>query len=351
MRVQAYARSFTIPPAFYPAGVRFLSYRLIPMPELPEVETSRRGLAPHLEGRRVMQVTLRRKALRWPIPREIETVLPQQTITAIRRRAKYLLMDTAAGSAIWHLGMSGSMRVLPADTPVTTHDHVDLLLGDAIVDASAALTPVLPRTRVREQNIGVWKSGQTGEAREREPSATARVLRFNDPRRFGCLLWQAPGETHELLRDLGPEPLLDDDDDTSDGARFSGDYLYERSRGRSAPVKAFLMDQKIVVGVGNIYAAEALFAAGVSPLRAAGKVSRERYGAIAEAVRAILSYAITRGGTTLRDFLSPDGAPGYFEQELSAYGRGGQPCPRCGRPMKQAMLAQRATVWCGHCQK
>ncbi len=280
------------------------------MPELPEVETTRRGLAPHLEGRRVVGVTLRRPDLRWPIPREIETLLPSQTILSIRRRAKYLLMDTAAGSALWHLGMSGSMRVLPAETPVQAHDHVDVVI-------------------------------------EGKGNTAAKVLRFNDPRRFGSLLWQPVGETHALLRDLGPEPLSDD----AGGVAFSGGYLFERSRGRKVPVKAFLMDQKIVVGVGNIYAAEALFAAGVSPLRAAGKVSRERYDAIAQAVRDILGYAIARGGTTLRDFLSPDGAPGYFEQELSAYGRGGAPCPRCGRPLKQAMLAQRATVWCGHCQR
>lgn len=280
------------------------------MPELPEVETTRRGLAPHLEGRRVLSVTLRRPDLRWPIPREIGALLPSQEILAIRRRAKYLLMDTAAGSAIWHLGMSGSMRVLPAETPVQAHDHVDVLIEGPPIEG----------------------------VRRAKPS----VLRFNDPRRFGCLLWQAPGETHALLRDLGPEPLSDD---------FSGALLFERSRGRKVPVKAFLMDQKIVVGVGNIYAAEALFAAGISPLRAAGKVSRERYDAIATEIRRILAYAIRRGGTTLRDFLSPDGAPGYFEQELSAYGRGGEPCPRCGRPLKQAMLAQRATVWCGHCQR
>ncbi|WP_345302409.1 bifunctional DNA-formamidopyrimidine glycosylase/DNA-(apurinic or apyrimidinic site) lyase [Lysobacter hankyongensis] len=295
------------------------------MPELPEVETTRRGLAPHLEGRRIVGVTLRRPDLRWPIPREIEALLPSQTITAIRRRAKYLLMDTDAGSALWHLGMSGSMRVLPAETPVQAHDHVDLLIGDD-AGAAQAPTPALPRVR----------------GRVKEASQDMRVLRFNDPRRFGCLLWQPPGETHELLRDLGPEPLSDD---------FSGELLFERSRGRRAPVKAFLMDQKIVVGVGNIYAAEALFAAGVSPLRAAGKVSRERYDVIAAEIRRILAYAIQRGGTTLRDFLSPDGAPGYFEQELSAYGRGGEPCPRCGRPLKQALLAQRATVWCGHCQR
>ena len=204
------------------------------------------------------------------------------------------------GSALLHLGMSGSLRVLPGDTPVRAHDHVDIALD------------------------------------------SSRVLRFNDPRRFGCLLWQASGETHPLLAALGPEPLSDD---------FDGDLLFLRSRGRSAPVKTFLMDQAVVVGVGNIYAAEALFMAGISPLRAAGKVSRGRYQALADAVKAILAHAIQRGGTTLRDFISPDGAPGYFEQELLAYGRGGEPCPRCGRPLKQAMIGQRASVWCGHCQR
>ena len=275
------------------------------MPELPEVETTRRGLAPHVEGRRVLHVVLRRPDLRWPIPPEVGERLPGQRIAAVRRRAKYLLLDTAAGSALLHLGMSGSLRVLPADTPVREHDHVDL-----------ALAP--------------------------PPGGAAQVLRFNDPRRFGCLLWQPPGEVHPLLRALGPEPL-------SDG--FDGDYLFARSRGRRAPVKAFLMDQRIVVGVGNIYAAEALHAAGISPLRAAGRISRERYRALADEVRRILDHAIRRGGTTLRDFLAPDGAPGYFEQELSAYGRGGAPCPRCGRPLRQSAIGQRTTVWCGHCQR
>lgn len=274
------------------------------MPELPEVETTRRGLAPHVEGRRVAGVTLRRPNLRWPIPGEVTRDLPGQRIDAVRRRAKYLLLDTAAGSALLHLGMSGSLRVLPADTPVRAHDHVDIALQAA-------------------------------------GGRPARVLRFNDPRRFGCLLWQPPGQTHELLAGLGPEPLSD---------AFDGDYLFALSRGRSAPVKTFLMDQRVVVGVGNIYVAEALFAAGISPLRAAGKVSRERYRRLADEIRRVLAHAITRGGTTLRDFLAPDGAPGYFEQELSAYGRGGEPCPRCGRPLKQAAIGQRATVWCGHCQ-
>lgn len=280
------------------------------MPELPEVETTRRGLAPHLEGRRVVAAIVRRPDLRWPIPAEIQDTLPGQRIDAVRRRAKYLLLDTAAGSALLHLGMSGSLRVLPADTPVGAHDHVDLVLDGGRLDAP-------------------------------------RVLRFNDPRRFGCLLWQPAGDIHLLLAGLGPEPLSDG----FDGAAFSGNYLFARSHGRSAPVKSFLMDQRVVVGVGNIYAAEALFAAGISPLRAAGRVSRGRYARLADAVQSILAHAIARGGTTLRDFISPDGAPGYFEQELSAYGRGGEPCPKCGRPLKQASIGQRATVWCGHCQR
>jgi formamidopyrimidine-DNA glycosylase len=279
--------------------------RDLSMPELPEVETTRRGLAPHVEGRRVREVVLRRPDLRWPIPREVSELLPGQRITAVRRRAKYLLLDTEVGSALLHLGMSGSLRVLPPSTAVTTHDHVDVALDAA-----------------------------NGSPR--------RVLRFNDPRRFGCLLWQPRGTTHELLRDLGPEPLSD---------AFDGEYLFALSRGRKAPVKVFLMDQRVVVGVGNIYVAEALFAAGVSPLRAAGRVSRESYLRIAESIRRILQYAITRGGTTLRDFLSPDGAPGYFEQELSVYGREGEPCKTCGRALTLTTIGQRATVWCRHCQR
>ena len=270
------------------------------MPELPEVETTRRGLAPHLEGKRIREVVLRRPDLRWPIPPEIQEILPGRRIVEIRRRAKYLLLDTDAGSALLHLGMTGSLRVLPASTPISAHDHVDFALS------------------------------------------SGRVMRFNDARRFGCLLWQPAGETHELLQALGPEPLSED---------FHGDYLHERSRGRSAPVKTFLMDQRIVVGVGNIYAAESLFRAGISPLRAAGKVSRERYVMLAQSVKEILAHAITRGGTTLRDFITPDGAPGYFEQELSAYGRGGLPCQNCGRPLKYRDIGQRASVWCGHCQR
>lgn len=270
------------------------------MPELPEVETTRRGLLPHVEGQSVSSVLLRRPDLRWPIPPEVTSLLPGQRIVSIRRRAKYLLLDTAVGSALLHLGMSGSLRVLPSDTEVRTHDHVDINLGNK------------------------------------------RVIRFNDPRRFGCLLWQPADEVHPLLARLGPEPLSE---------AFDGDSLFARSRGRSAPIKTFLMDQAVVVGVGNIYAAEALFIAGISPMCAAGSISRRRYQALADAVKTILAHAIERGGTTLRDFISPDGAPGYFEQELLVYGRGGLPCKRCGRALKQATIGQRASVWCAHCQR
>jgi len=270
------------------------------MPELPEVETTRRGLAPHLDGRRITGVVLRRPDLRWPIPPEITALLPGQRITAVRRRAKYLLIDTAPGSALLHLGMSGCLRVLTPATTIGTHDHVDITLD------------------------------------------SRRVLRFTDPRRFGCLLWQPAGSTHNLLARLGPEPLSDD---------FSGDYLFERSRGRKASVKTFLMDQAIVVGVGNIYAAESLFHAGIAPAREAGKVSRERYLRLAEAVKSILAHAIERGGTTLRDFINPDSEPGYFEQELFVYGREGEPCKSCGRRLRGTRLGNRATAWCGHCQR
>lgn len=270
------------------------------VPELPEVETTRRGIAPHVLGRRVTGATLRRPDLRWPIPPEIRDELPGQRIDAVRRRAKYLLLDVASGSAIVHLGMSGSLRVLPGDTPAKTHDHVDLALD------------------------------------------SGRILRLTDPRRFGALLWQPAGAVHELLRGLGPEPLA---------AEFDADYLAAAMAGRSAPVKHLLMDQRIVVGVGNIYAAEALFRAGIHPARAAGRISRARLERLVAAIKAILAYAIERGGTTLRDFISPDGEPGYFEQELFVYGRAGEACKVCGTRLRAADWGQRATVYCPRCQR
>ena len=269
------------------------------MPELPEVETTRRGLAPHLIGRRVLAVTVR-KALRWPVPDALRETLPGQRIDDIERRAKYLLVHTRAGSALLHLGMSGSLRVLQADTPPGLHDHVDWHLD------------------------------------------SSRILRYTDPRRFGSQLWQPPGEVHPLLGNLGPEPL---------GPDFDGDYLWKLSRGRKTAVKLFLMDQSVVVGVGNIYAAEALFAAKIHPKRVAGQISRERYARLADEVKRILEYAIGRGGTTLRDFINPDGAPGYFEQELFVYGRAGEPCKVCGTKIRAITLGQRSTFFCPHCQR
>ena len=248
-------------------------------------------------------VVLRRDGLRWPFPAALGEQLSGQTIGLTGRRGKYLLIHFQHGTLIIHLGMSGHLRVLPPGTEALKHDHFDLVV-----------------------------EGDDGE----------QVLRLTDPRRFGSVLWQAAGSEHPLLRGLGPEPLSD---------AFDGHWLFERSRSRSAPVKTFLMDQRIVVGVGNIYAAESLFRAGIHPLRAAGKVSRERYVALADAARTILAQAIERGGTTLRDFLNPDGAPGYFEQELAVYGRGGLPCPACGRPLRQVSIGQRASVWCPRCQR
>ena len=270
------------------------------MPELPEVETTRRGIEPYLVGRRVERLRIRQPRLRWPIPRALQRSLPGQRVTGVERRAKYLLVHTAAGSALLHLGMSGSLRVLPDATPAGAHDHVDWLLD------------------------------------------SGRILRFTDPRRFGCQLWQPPGRVHRLLAGLGPEPLA---------ATFDGVYLWRMSRGRAAPVKAFVMDQKIVVGVGNIYAAEALFAAGIRPTRAAGSVSLARYERLAAEIKRILDYAITRGGTTLRDFLRPDGEPGYFEQELFVYGREGAPCKVCRTPIRSLRLGQRSTFYCPRCQR
>ena len=275
------------------------------MPELPEVETTRRGIEPHLAGRRIATVILRRADLRWPIPREVSELLPGQVIDSVERRAKYLLIHTEVGSAMLHLGMSGMLRVLPPDALIGKHDHVDIVLENT--------------------------TGQRG-----------RVLRFTDPRRFGSLLWQPFGEVHPLLAALGPEPLTD---------AFDGDTLWHASRRRSAAVKLFLMDNANVVGVGNIYASEALFAAGIDPRRAAGSVSRVRYAKLAAEVKRILAWAIERGGTTLRDFLNPDGAPGYFFRELNVYGRAGEPCKVCSTPIKQVVLGQRSTFWCPNCQK
>ena len=269
------------------------------MPELPEVETTRLGILPIVSGARVKAIKVHDARLRWPVPAELAE-LKGQLIETVSRRGKYLLLHTEGGVALIHLGMSGSLRLVKPDEPRRTHDHIELALDSG------------------------W------------------LLRFHDPRRFGCFLWfSTPAHEHPLLAELGPEPLE---------AGFDGRHLFERSRGRSAPVKSFIMDSHVVVGVGNIYANEALFRAGIHPLRASGRISAERYERLAEEIRIILAYAIERGGTTLRDFVNTHGEPGWFQLELDAYGRAGQDCRRCKAIMKEARLGGRSTVYCPQCQ-
>lgn len=270
------------------------------MPELPEVETTRRGLAPHVTDRRVESLVVREPRLRWPVPADLPAQLVGGRVDALERRAKYLLFRTARGSLMVHLGMSGSLRVVPPDLAPRTHDHIDICLEGGL------------------------------------------VLRYNDPRRFGSFHWLPPGASHALLDSLGPEPL---------GDSFDGDYLYRRSRGRRSAVKPFIMDGQVVVGVGNIYASEALFLAGISPRRAAGRISRARYAVLTSRIREVLASAIAQGGTTLRDFVGGDGKPGYFAQQLWVYGRGGEPCKRCGEPLRDLRLGQRSSVYCVTCQR
>jgi formamidopyrimidine-DNA glycosylase len=270
------------------------------MPELPEVETTRRGILPHARGEKIAAVTVREPRLRWPVPLEIGRLLPGATIEDIQRRGKYLLFRTDAGTLIVHLGMSGSLRVITEDQAPAKHDHVDIEL------------------------------------------ASGKRLRYNDPRRFGCMLWTLtePAD-HELLRKLGPEPLQQE---------FDAEHLYRLSRKRKAPVKTFIMDSKVVVGVGNIYANEALFMAGIRPGKAAGRVSRAGYVALVLSIKSVLAAAIEQGGTTLRDFVGGDGKPGYFKQQLNVYGRGGQPCRHCAMELAESRLGQRSTVYCRNCQ-
>ena len=269
------------------------------MPELPEVETTRRGVSPHVVGHRIERLIVREPRLRWPVPDDLATRLEGRRINDIRRRAKYLLFDTDAGSLIVHLGMSGRLQVVPRDQRVRTHDHVDIITDNGF------------------------------------------ALRYHDPRRFGSMHWSAEPMAHPLLANLGPEPLSE---------AFDGDYLYERARGRRAAIKVFIMDAAVVVGVGNIYASEALYRAGIHPLRAAGRVSRPRMRALADAIKAVLAKAIEAGGTTLRDFFGGDGSPGYFAQELNVYGRGGEACPGCGADVRQRVIGQRSTFYCTRCQ-
>ncbi len=270
------------------------------MPELPEVETTRRGIAPYCEGQVIAGVRVRNGNLRWPVPADLGQRLKGQTIRSVSRRAKYLLLNLDTGTVIVHLGMSGSLRVITDNSLPLRHDHVELALASGI------------------------------------------RLRFNDPRRFGCWLWSDTANTHPLIANLGPEPLAPE---------FNAALLYHRSRNRQVPVKSFIMDNHVVVGVGNIYANEALFKSGIHPKRKASRISLDRYHKLADAISETLSAAILMGGTTLRDFVNSDGKPGYFAQSLLAYGRGGEPCKECGASMKEIRMNNRSTVYCTHCQR
>ncbi|MGD8311530.1 MAG: bifunctional DNA-formamidopyrimidine glycosylase/DNA-(apurinic or apyrimidinic site) lyase [Gammaproteobacteria bacterium] len=271
------------------------------MPELPEVETTRRGIAPHITGRRVSRVSVRNPRMRWRVAPRLAGELTGQVIEGVERRAKYLLLRTRTGTLLLHLGMSGSLRIVAAGTPPGRHDHVDIVLDDG------------------------------------------RALRLTDPRRFGSLHWtRRPPRQHRLLRDLGPEPL---------GADFTGDYLYKLSRGRRVAIKPFIMNSRVVAGIGNIYACEALYMAGIHPRRAAGRVGRKKYELLVEVTREILTDAITAGGTTLRDFVNGQGEPGYFRLQLHAYGKAGEPCISCRALIREFRQGQRATFFCPVCQK
>jgi formamidopyrimidine-DNA glycosylase len=270
------------------------------MPELPEVETSRRGIAPWVENQEVSGVVVRQSGLRWPVASEIEQQLPGQKIRSLSRRAKYLLFDTDAGTAMLHLGMSGSLRIIDAGAPAGVHDHVDIEFG------------------------------------------SGKALRFRDPRRFGSLLWANDPYEHPLLCNLGPEPL---------DAAFDGKYLRKTARTRRVSIKQFLMNASVVVGIGNIYASESLFVARIHPKRQAGRIAEHRMETLADAIKLVLGKAIEAGGTTLRDFHGGDGEPGYFRQQLEVYDRGGEPCLRCKRPISVIVLGQRSTFYCKSCQR
>ncbi|MDF2868326.1 MAG: formamidopyrimidine-DNA glycosylase [Gammaproteobacteria bacterium] len=270
------------------------------MPELPEVETSCRGIATHLYQQTIVDVIIRHYQLRWPISQELPQKLAHQRIQAISRRAKYILIQTTTGTLLMHLGMSGSLRILPQDTPLLKHDHLDLIL------------------------------------------ANGQCLRFNDPRRFGAILWvEKDPYQHPLLVNLGPEPLTED---------FAGHYLYTKTRHKNVSIKTLIMDSRMVVGVGNIYANEALFMAGIHPKQIAHKLSQLHCDKLVSAIKQVLLSAIEQGGTTLRNFVSSEGKPGYFKQQLYVYGRGGEACKNCLTALVEIRLGQRATVFCPNCQ-
>jgi len=270
------------------------------MPELPEVETTRRGIKPHIQDQRVTKLIVRQPKLRWPIPLSLHDIEGQK-IRSVKRRGKYLLLETDCGTALLHLGMSGSLRVVEAGSAHEKHDHVDIEFTNN------------------------------------------KAIRLRDPRRFGAVLWTVDDPLqHKLIRSLGPEPLSDD---------FNADYLYKKSRGRTVSIKQFIMNGHMVVGVGNIYACESLFKAGISPKKSAGKVSKKRYETFVAKIKEVLANAIEQGGTTLKDFVQAEGTPGYFQQQLNVYGRTDEECLVCGLLVKKITQGQRSTFYCAKCQR
>jgi formamidopyrimidine-DNA glycosylase len=271
------------------------------MPELPEVETTRRGIAAAVAGQVIENVTVREARLRWRLPGRFAADLVKQKIKSVDRRAKYLLLTLERGTLIVHLGMSGSLRVLPAVTAALKHDHVDIVLNSGY------------------------------------------CLRFNDPRRFGSMHYTTDDPLiHPLLKNLAPEPLSD---------AFDADYLAHKAKRRKVAVKQFIMNGNLVVGVGNIYASESLFRAGIRPSRATGRIKPDEFAQLVKAIKAVLNDAIRAGGTTLRDYVNSDGMPGYFRQKLFVYERAGEPCRKCKTPIKQLRHGQRSTYYCPKCQK
>ncbi len=269
------------------------------MPELPEVETVLRGLTPHLVNQTVKICVLRRTSLRWPIPLNLPDLLENQTILACSRRAKYFLMQFAEGSLLIHLGMSGRLCLVAAEKPVAKHDHVDIVLQNE------------------------------------------KILRFTDPRRFGCILWIDDIFQHRLLKNLGPEPL---------SREFSGQHLFQQIQRRKLTIKTLIMNQHCVVGVGNIYASEALFKAGLHPKRLACSLTQIECNQLVKAIKQVLKSAIKAGGTTLKDFVNGSAAPGYFQQSLAVYGREKQACKQCDHLIQKIQLNQRSTFFCENCQ-
>jgi formamidopyrimidine-DNA glycosylase len=270
------------------------------MPELPEVETTLKGIEPHITGQKITNMIIRNSRLRWPITQDLDKIIKNQTVNEITRRGKYLLLKIAHGHLIIHLGMSGSLRIITKETPVQKHDHVDLVFNNQ------------------------------------------KILRFTDPRRFGAMLWtEDDPKKHLLLKSLGPEPL---------STQFTGGYLWKIAQCRKVAIKSLIMNSHIVVGVGNIYASEALFAAGILPTLPANQLTEKRCDLLVKAIKTILRYAIKKGGTTLKDFLQSDGKPGYFKLHLKVYGRGGEPCVHCGTILTEIRQGQRGTVFCSTCQ-